>query len=88
MTFNEKIKQLLEDFNIAPKTVWANRGTSQGMTSMLGDSPESGFGSTPNIQASGKLLPNKKDIEKDKREAKRKKLIPKEKQSKNRFRIQ
>lgn len=85
MTFNEQIKQLLEDFNVAPKEVWANRGPSQGMTSMLGDSPECGFGSIPNIQASGKLLPNKKDIIKDKLEAKKKKLTPKGKQSKNRF---
>jgi hypothetical protein len=80
MKFNDQVKQLLEDFNIAPKYQNAIQGTSQGMTQMLGDSPESGFGSAPNVQMSGKILPDKKKL--------KKKITPKEKQSKNRSRIQ
>jgi len=80
MKFNEQVKKLLEDFNIAPKYQNAIQGPSQGMTQMLGDNPESGFGSAPNVQVSGRILPSKKKL--------KKKIIPKEKQSKNRSHTQ
>lgn len=80
MTFNNRVQELLEDFNIFPKDQTAiQSGPDAGITT--GDIDNT-FPSKAKTVA-GKLLPNKKDIKK----LKKQKFIPKEKPPKIRLEI-
>jgi len=80
MTFNNRVQQLLEDFNIFPKYQNAvQNGPDAGITT--GDIDNTFPSKTKTV--AGKLLPNKKDIKK----LKKQKSIPKEKLPKIRLEI-